>query len=72
MGLEIQVWKENAKTSPGIFEGRGLVHKKSTLKIFTEDTSLGRTFFRFSQKKYYRNFHNFVTFKFNDDYKQVL
>ena len=52
--------------------GKGLIHKKDTLNLFKEDITLNNIFKIKKQKKYYRRFPDFVTFKFNDDYKQIL
>ena len=53
-------------------EGRGLIHKKGYTKDFKEDIALNDIFQIEKRKKYYRNFPDFVTLKFNDDYKQIL
>ena len=50
-------------------KAKGIIHKKGTLKMLNgvifSDLDMEGTV-------YYRNFLDFVTFKFNEDYEQIL
>ena len=59
-----------SRVQVGIFKGRGLIHKNSTLKVFNENIAWTNIFQLQKQKKHYRNFPHLATFKFNDGYKQ--